>query len=445
MIIMKFGGSSVANAERICHVTDIIRMFLKDGPIIVASAMGKTTDNLLAAADKAVSGTVSIEEISKLHFSVADDLKVRHECITDLLDELQKLFEGISLIKEISPRTKDYLVSFGERLSVRILAAHLNQSGIKARFFDAWDIGFTSNSNFTNAEVLDETSDKIAASLGHLKADYAFTPVVTGFIAKDKNGSITTLGRGGSDLTASYLGAALGVNEIQVWKDVDGILTTDPRVVPCASPVKSISFEEASELAYFGAKVLHPRSILPAMAKNIPVRVKNSYNPSHSGTLILSQLSDENELLRVLTFKKHVTVVDIVSTRMLGQYGFLAKVFQIFDEQRISVDMLATSEVSISLTLDSLNGGIDRLVANLEKIANVRIKGDKTIITMVGNVKHSSKILEKTFEVLTHNGINVQMISQGASKVNISFIVDDAESDTCITELHRAFFEDPAK
>ncbi|MDD3148741.1 MAG: aspartate kinase [Candidatus Riflebacteria bacterium] len=444
MSVMKFGGSSLANADRIRHVTDIIKMFIDEGPIIVASAMGKTTDNLLAAAELAVSGTISLEEIRKLHFSVAEELKVNADSVSELLNELEKLLEGISLIKEISPRTKDYLVSFGERLSVRILSAYLGSSGMPARFFDAWDIGFTSNSSFTNAEVLEETSEKISASLGELKSAYAYTPVITGFVAKDKKGSITTLGRGGSDLTASYLGSALGVKEIQVWKDVDGILTTDPRVVKCARPVKNISFEEASELAYFGAKVLHPRSILPAMAGNIPVRVKNSYNPAHSGTLILSRLDDEKELLRVLTFKKHVTVVDIVSTRMLGQYGFLAKVFQIFDEQQISVDMLATSEVSISLTLDSLNGSLDRLRTELEKVANVRIKSGKTIITMVGNVKHSSQILEKTFAVLASNNINVQMISQGASKVNISFIVDDAESDICITELHRAFFEESA-
>ncbi|MDD2999047.1 MAG: aspartate kinase [Candidatus Riflebacteria bacterium] len=441
MIVMKFGGSSLANAERIRHVADIINMFVSDRPVIVASAMGKTTDNLLAAAEMALSGKVCIEEISRLHFAVAEELWVDRTGLVTLLDELHKLLEGIALIREISNRTRDYLVSFGERLSVRILAAYLCNAGIKAEFFDAWDIGFTSNSDFTDADVLEETYAKIAASLGNLKSDYAFTPVVTGFIAKDLNANITTLGRGGSDLTASILGAALSVDEIQVWKDVDGILTTDPRVVACAWPVTKISFEEASELAYFGAKVLHPRSILPAMARNIPVRVKNSYNPAHPGTLIVKNFDDKDELLRVLTFKKNVTLVDIVSTRMLGQYGFLARVFQLFDEQKISVDMLATSEVSISLTLDSKNGGLEKLKTELEKIANVNIKSGKTIITMVGNVKHSSEILEKTFDVLNRSGINVQMISQGASKVNISFIVDDNQAETCIVELHRAFFE----
>ena len=441
MIIMKFGGSSLANAERIRHVVDIIKMHIDEKPLIVASAMGDTTDNLLEAVDRALAGKVCIKDIRKLHLATAEELEVNPDVIKDLFDELKNLLSGIALIKEFSPRTRDYLVSFGERLSVRLIAGYLNRIGVEAKFFDAWDIGFTSNNDHNNGEILEESYAKIDETLGHLNSHYAYTPIITGFIAKSKNGNITTLGRGGSDLTASVLGAALRAREIQVWKDVDGILTTDPRIVSTARPVSNISFEEASELAYFGAKVLHPRSIIPAMCKKIPVRVKNSYNPTHPGTLILSMLDDSDEMLRVLTFKKKVTVVDIVSTRMLGQYGFLAKVFQIFDEYKVSVDMLATSEVSISLTLDNRENGIEALEAALDKIANVTIKKGKTIVTMVGNVRRSSEILERTFEVLSASGINVQMISQGASKVNISFIVDDSEADTCIRELHRTFFE----
>lgn len=441
MIIMKFGGSSLANAERIGHVVDIIKMYIAEKPLIVLSAMGDTTDHLLEAADRAIAGKVCIKDIRKLHLATADELEVNPDVIKDLFDELKNLLSGISMLKEFSPRTKDYLVSFGERLSVRLIAGYLNRVGIESKFYDAWDIGFTSNNDHNNGEILEESYARIDEKLGHLDSHYAFTPIITGFIAKNKSGNITTLGRGGSDLTASVLGAALRAKEIQVWKDVDGILTTDPRIVKNAQPVKNISFEEASELAYFGAKVLHPRSIIPAMCKKIPVRVKNSYNPTHPGTLILSMIDDSDEMLRVLTFKKKVTVVDIVSTRMLGQYGFLAKVFQIFDEQKVSVDMLATSEVSISVTLDNRENGIDGLRAELEKIANVTIKTGKTIVTMVGNVKRSSEILERTFEVLNASDINVQMISQGASKVNISFIVDDKEADTCIRDLHRAFFE----
>ncbi|GAB4271530.1 MAG: aspartate kinase [Candidatus Rifleibacteriota bacterium] len=441
MIIMKFGGSSVANADRIRHVTEIVKQNLDKKPVVVVSAMGTTTDNLLDTVSKALSGNISISEIEKLHRDTAAELGIIVPELDELLNELNKLLCGISLIREFSPRTKDYLVSFGERLSARVVAAHLTNAGIYARHYDSWELGITTNSEFTNADILDETYDSIKKSLANLKGDYTHTPVITGFIGKDKEGNITTFGRGGSDLTAAILGAALETDEIQVWKDVDGMLTTDPRVVKQAQPVKQISFEEASELAYFGAKVLHPRSILPAMNKNIPVRVKNSYNPTHPGTMILRGFNDEKEFVRVLTYKKHVTLIDIVSTRMLGQYGFLAKVFQIFDENRVSVDMLATSEVSISLTLDNRTTCLDRLRTELEKIATVHIKQNKTIITLVGNVKRSTQILEKTFDVLQEQDINVQMISQGASKVNISFIIDDDEAEASIRALHKAFFE----
>lgn len=440
MIVMKFGGSSVANAERIMHVAEIIKMFINKNPIVVTSAMGKTTDNLLTAANEALSGHVSLEEISELHLQTAKELQIDSDEIEILINELNGLLSKIVSDRELLPETKDYLISFGERLSARVVAAYLNKIGLRTKAYDAWDIGFTSDSNFTDSELISESYEEIANSLGALKSDYSYTPLITGFIAKDKNGKITTLGRGGSDLTASVIGKALNVEEIQVWKDVDGILTTDPRLVQNALPVRNISFEEASELAYFGAKVLHPRSIIPAMEGNIPVRVKNSYNPLHSGTLILNELTDANELLRVITFKRNVTLIDVVSSRMLGQYGFLAKVFQIFDEHRVSVDMLATSEVSISLTLDNKVENLPQLKKELDKIARVNIRHDKTMITLIGNIKRSSEILGKTFDAMLNKDINVQMISHGASKVNTSFIIDDSQTEVCVMELHNIFF-----
>ena len=365
MIVMKFGGSSIANAERIRHVTDIIKMFLAERPVIVASAMGKTTDNLLAAAERAVNGQVCIEEICHLHYSVAAELQIETVEVQSLLDELKKLLEGISLIREVSARTKDYLVSFGERLSVRILAAHFSRVSVNARFFDAFDIGFVTNSDFTNAELLDDSYNRIGEAFAALQSDYVYTPIVTGFIAKDRNGAITTLGRGGSDLTASVIGAAIKAKEIMVWKDVDGILTTDPRVVHVAQPVKNISFEGQANWLISAQRFCTPVRCCrpwPGIFRSESEFIQ-PVSPRH---LILSRFDGKDELLRVLTLKKNVTLVDIVSTRMLGQYGFLARVFQIFDEQRISVDMLATSEVSISLTLDSRNGQLDGLKRELK-------------------------------------------------------------------------------
>ena len=440
MIVMKFGGSSLENAERIRYIVDIIKMYLDKKPILVLSALGKTTDNLLDAGQKALKGTIDIEEIKNLHLKTCKELNIDDKPIVYLLEELTNLLNGISMLKELSARTDDYLVSFGERLSVRIVSQYLDKSGIKSNYFDAWDIGFVTDSQFKFAELLPETYQNIGNTFAELKENYTMTPVVTGFIAKDKNGNITTLGRGGTDLTASVIGSSLSVDEIQVWKDVDGILTTDPRIVKDAYPVDCISFEQASELAYFGAKVLHPRSIIPAMKKNIPVAVKNSYNPSHPGTKILNEIPGDDSWVKSITYKKNITLIHIVSSRMLGQYGFLAKVFQIFGDLQISVDVITTSEVSIALTLDNDNN-LDDLKYELQKIASVTVFQGKSIVSLIGDIKHSVHILSKTMDIFREKEIAVQMISHGASKVNNSFIVDDKDAEQFIKQLHKLFFE----
>jgi len=269
-------------------------------------------------------------------------------------------------------------------------------------------------------------------------------PVVTGFIAHDKQGRITTLGRGGSDLTASTLGVATGVDEIQVWKDVNGIMTANPKLVPDAIPVPFVSFDEAAELAYFGAEILHPISMIPAMKYNIPVRVKNSYNPSHPGTVITSDKEYGDTLVTAITTKRNIDLVDIVSTWMLGQYGFLSKVFSIFEEHKLSVDVVATSEVSISLTLDKRKAGgqenEEKVVEALQKYASVTIHANRAIVSLIANVERSSEVMAMVFEVFKEAGIQVEMLSQGASKVNISLIIRDEECDQAIRLLHDRFF-----
>jgi aspartate kinase len=439
MIAVKFGGSSIADAEKIKNITDILKNLIDEKPVVVLSAIGNTTDELIKAGVNALQGKIDIQKIKTMHNEVAELLMLDKKDIEVLFSEIQNLLMGISLIREFSKRTYDYLISFGERLSVRIISAYLELIGIRAKYFNSWELGLITNSNFNNAEILDETFDNLRRNLIHLDSEYEYTPIITGFIGKDKEGNITTLGRGGSDLTVSIVGAALKVKEIQIWKDVDGILTCDPRLVENPIPVPYISFEEASELAYFGAKVLHPRSILPAMKNNIPVIIKNYLNPGLSGTEIINNFVDENELLRAITYKKNITIIDIVSTRMLGHYGFLANVFQILNDLKISVDMVATSEVSISFTLD-YNDNLEILKNELEKISTVDIKRGNTIISLIGNVHHSSEILNKTFSILNELRINVKMISQGASKVNISFIISDETAETCIKEIHKKFF-----
>ncbi|MBI5390677.1 aspartate kinase [Candidatus Woesearchaeota archaeon] len=440
MIILKFGGSSVANAERIKEVAALMQAYRQQHPVIVLSAMGDTTDHLLAAGHAALHDRDAMQQrydqIKALHQQTAQDLGIFFPL--DLLDSLKDLLQGIHLLGEFSPKTRDTLMSFGERLSVRMVAAYIASQGIAAKSHDAWDLGFMTNNSFGHAEILDESFPLIENSFSMFKHDFPWIPVVTGFLGKDRDGNITTLGRGGSDLTACVLAAALHADEVIVWKDVDGILTTDPRLVKEAKSIPAISFEEAAELAYFGAQVLQPGSLLPAMKLNIPVRVKNSYNVQHPGTVIVKALDDDAKI-RAITFKKHVILVDLVSTRMLGQSGFLQHVFQVFANLNISVDVVATSEVSISLTLDQ-RYDIQPLKIALEKIAHVTINEGKTIMSLIGNVRHSSEILAESFAIMQQLDINVQMISQGASKVNISMIVDDAEGERCITALHRHFF-----
>lgn len=440
MIVMKFGGSSVANAERIKHVASIIKAYREKRPVVVLSAMGDTTDHLLAAADLAVTGTVDVAGVAKLHEETARELGINIDAIEALLAELKQLLTGISMLKEISRRSRDYLVSFGERMSVRMMAAYLRSQGVDAKFYDAWDIGFVSDSNYMAAELLDEVWENIPRHLGsYSKGLDNAIPIVTGFIAKDKRGIITTLGRGGSDLTATMIGAAMNAEEVQTWKDVDGILTSDPRVVKEAKPVPEVTYEEAQELAMFGSQVLHPRSMVPVRKSGTPVRVKNSYNIESKGTIIVERHSGKVPPVCAITSVKHVQLIDMVSNRMLGAAGFLAHIFNNFLKWNVCIDVIATSEVSVSCTVSGKEK-LEGLVQDLSKACDVSVRKERAIVTVICDVEHSSAILASGFEALADEGINVQMISQGASKVNISFIVNDDEADRTVQILHQAYF-----
>ncbi len=438
MIIMKFGGSSVGTAERIRSVNKIIANYLSEKPIIVCSAMGKTTDLLLLAGQKALlEGVVDCQEIKSNHLQACEELIINPEVIQELLSELEQLLNGIKQIREISPRTKDYLVSFGERLAVRVIATSFNQEGLKAQFFDSWEIGIKTNNKFMEASLLPEADQEINQKLGFLKTDYQFTPVITGFIGQAPCGSITTFGRGGSDLTSSIIGAALDVKEIQVWKDVDGLMTADPRKVPNAIPVNKVSFEEASELSYFGAKVLHPLSMMPAKEKGITVRVKNSYNPEALGTIITAETDYSLGPVKSITSKNDIILIDIVSSKLLGAVGFVSKVFNAFEKYDISVDVLASSEVSISLTVDKQDN-LEKLVSELSEFASVNVLHNHSIVSLICNAQNSSLILSDLFLALSKEKLNPKMLSQGASKLNISLVFDQAEADRALNIAHNS-------
>ena len=458
---MKFGGSSLAGPDRVQHVAELIRDQIQQNAggirprAVVCSAMGNTTNDLLRAGDAALQyGDASLEMqgIIEYHNTVLDTIlpddnddttTATRDQVGQLLHECRDLLEGVSLLRELSPKTLDQLQSYGERCSARIVAAQLQRLGVSARAYDAWDVGIWTTRDFGEAKLLAESEESaIPRAFDDIPVDTV--AVVTGFIGRDRiSGHITTLGRGGSDLTATALGAALGVDEIQVWKDVDGILTCDPRMVPAAKTVSHVSYEEASELAYFGAQVLHPIAMQPAMRRNVPVRVKNSYDPTAVGTLIRDTKPAVHSLVTAITYKRDVKMMDLSSTQMLGAYGFLARVFLEFERHQLSVDVLASSEVSVSLTLDQNqdDAEIDSLMLDLEECAKVTIEQDKAILTLIADVERSSQVLATVFEVFAANDIKVQMMSQGASKVNISFVVDGHELERAIRQLHKCFFE----
>jgi len=448
--VMKFGGSSIANAERIDHVAHLIKDQIQSNyrpRAVICSAMGKTTNSLLSAGDFALEGRVNIDAIRTLHMAACDEFdlpKNTREEVNDLLDECEDLLNGVRLIQELSPKSLDQLVSYGERCSVRIMASRLNQIGVPAQAFDSWDVGIFTDSNFGDARLLASSEQAIANTFEN-RIDPNVVAVVTGFIGHDPNGRITTLGRGGSDLTATAIGAACRLDEIQVWKDVDGILTADPRLVANAIPVPDVSYEEASELAYFGAKVLHPIAMQPAMKYGVPVRVKNSYNPSAEGTVIKKKVKGEDQrLVTAITCKRDIKLLDIQSNAMLGSYGFLATVFGDFEKHRLSVDVLASSEVSVSLTLDKKQSAadVDAVMKDLVTYASVSLAEHRSILTLIADVERSSDVLATVFRVFSQQGIQVEMMSQGASKVNISFILRDDQLDDAIMNLHYCFFED---
>jgi aspartate kinase len=373
-----------------------------------------------------------------LHHSESAGLGVECE-IEAHFQELAELVKGIAILGELTPRATDAVAAFGERLSSLIVTARFSQCGIHTAHVDARSVIVTDRRHTQAAPVFAETYARLAATIPPLAAKQVV--VMGGFIASTEDGVTTTLGRGGSDYTASIVGAGIGAEEIQIWTDVDGMLTADPTILPGGYRVKQCSFAEAAELAYFGAKVLHPATVLPAIEKNIPVRILNSRRPHVEGTLITAEAPRSASPIRSIACKRNITLVNIVSTRMLMAHGFLRRIFEVFDRFETPVDMLATSEVSVSLTIDN-TGALETIRTEIEHFAEVSVEEDQAIVCMVGdNIRHTPGIAARAFGAL--GGINIRMISQGASRLNISVVVAAADLKRAVESLHREFFSDP--
>ena len=435
MIVMKFGGSSLSTAEKIRRCVEIVRSELDREPVVVVSAHGGMTDCLLEAARKALAGGVDTEKFETFHFGLVDALGVDRRLIEGLVRRLETLLHGVSLIGELTPRTTDHVMSFGERISSVIMAAALTNEGIAAAAVSAWDIGLLTDSSFGSAAPLDGIEEKIAGCLG----EFTEVPVTTGFIAKDRAGSITTLGRSGSDYTAAIIGAAVGAEEIQIWTDVDGVMTADPDLCADAENLPMLSFNEASELATYGAEVLHPSTLLPAVEKNIPVKVANTSRPTDPGTRIVVEALPGNRLAKSIVYKENLCLVSIVSHRFLSTAGFLKTALSVLAGHGIDIHIAATSHCGVSFVTARPyeRSMLEPAAAELGNLGEVTIERDKAIVCVVGEeLRGNHEVLGKVFTTLAKSNINARMVSQSASEINVAFLVDNAQIAAAVTALH---------
>lgn len=459
MIVMKFGGTSVQDSAAIDRTAEIVAGRLERNPTVVVSAMARVTDSLLRIAYQAKEhrikeATSEIDELRTRHLVVAREIvkgssgapaaacspeSVERE-IRSQFSEIENLAHSVATLGELTPRSQDAIVSFGERLSSVIVAAALSAREIPAKLVDSRRFVITDD-RFTKAvPYIQETTRRTRVALLPL-IEAGVVPVAQGFIGSTEDGVTTTIGRGGSDYTAALVGAALDADSIEIWTDVDGLMTADPRVVPDAKRIRVISFAEASELSYFGAKVLHPSTVLPAVEKGIPVHIYNTRNPTCEGTLIVAEPLASSNVIKSIAFKRGVTIVNVTSTRMLLAYGFLRTIFEVFERHQTSVDVVTTSEISVSITLDNADQ-LDSIKRDLSGTGQVSIESDKAIVCVVGdNLKFTPGVAARLFDAI--KSTNVNMISQGASEINVTFVIDESQVENVVRRLHDEFFAAP--
>ncbi len=448
---MKFGGTSVESGVAIERAARIVGEQIARQPVVVVSAIGKTTSHLLAAGAEAAGGQklqalARLRNIREMHGReaekvIAPQVQKEAECVLDAhFQELAELLEALVLARELTPRSIDAIASYGERLSSQLIAFAFQSRGMEAIHVDARTVIVTDGRHTNAMPLLPESYDRLREVIGPLVRQNKI-PVMGGFIGATEGGITTTLGRGGSDFSAAIIGAGLEAGEIQIWTDVDGVMTCDPKLIPNPHRVKVISFAEAAELAYFGAKVLHPATLLPAMDKNIPVLVLNSRRPDMPGTRIGAESVPCSNLIKAISCKRGIYVVNIRSTRMLMAHGFLNRIFEVFNRHETAVDMLASSEVSVSLTVDDA-ARLAAICDELRDFAEVTVEQDQAIICMVGdNIRHTPGVAARAFGAL--EAVNIRMISQGASRVNLGFVVAGDDLQKTVTLLHEEFFKHP--
>ncbi|NOZ76341.1 MAG: aspartate kinase [Euryarchaeota archaeon] len=458
-LVMKFGGTSVGSGERIRGVAEIVKAHRARETVVVVSAMSTVTNQLVDVAQEAING-ITEEDIKDF----ARRLKEKHarairvavarehqgpplQEVERLSTELEKVLVGISYVGELTPRSMDYVLSFGERMSAPILSGALKSQGIESSWFSGYEAGIVTDSSFGKANPLwAKTNRKIKRVLGR-RTERGEVPVVTGFVAGDEKGRITTLSRGGSDFSAAIIGSALKADEIWIWTDVDGVYTTDPRMVKQARTIDVISFAEAMELAYFGARVLHPKTIEPAMEKDIPVRVRNTFKPEHRGTLIVREQKKIKEIVKAVTVLDDCALLTISGVGMIGVPGVAARVFTALAAEKVNIMMISqgSSEVNISLVVEK--GDLNRAIRTIKKtfpgkdiVKDVTYDKDIAVIAVIGAGMRGTKgVAARVFRAAADAGVNVLMIAQGSSEVNISFVVAAKDAKKGVVALHKEF------
>jgi aspartate kinase len=447
VIVVKFGGTSVGDAEAIERAAEIVRGRIDRHPAVVVSALAGATNSLLAIGEQSAKGHLigalrGVETLRDRHFQQCEKLlgasgeasEVAAE-MSASFDELASLAEALSVLGHATPRSFDAIAALGEQLSSQLVAAFFKLRGIPAEHMDARDV-FVTDDNFMSAEPQIEAIAEAARNLVQPLIQDGKVPVMGGFIGRTTRGITTTLGRGGSDYSASLLGAALHADAIEIWTDVDGMLTADPRVVKGSKLIEQIRFDEASELASFGAKVLHPNTIAPAVRLGIPVFIYNSRNPKGKGTRIT--FDAPRRAVSAIAGKGGITVVKVGAAKMLFARGFLRRVFEIFERNGISVDVVATSEVSVSVTVDDPSG-LESLVVELSQLGDVSVERDHAIVAVVGAaISEDSAAMGRAIGAL--DGIKVHMMSLSATGINLTMIVNGDQLNPAIERLHDTFF-----
>jgi len=450
MIVMKFGGTSVKDVAAVRRLVDIIRHEQRP-KVVVVSALSKVTDALIEVGRLAERGDAeaAAEAVRALHrrhqeMSVLVTSPERRPelvvALDELFAELSAIVHALAVVEEVSPRSADTIVAFGELASSKIVAAAFEDAGLRGHWVDARQVLVTDAQHGAAQPDRGATDERLRSIVRPL-LDQRLVPVLGGFIGGTKARLTTTLGRGGSDYSAALFGAGLQAEEIQIWTDVDGMLTADPRVVASPRVVPQLSFDEASELAYFGAKVLHPSTILPAVGLGIPVRILNSQRPEAKGTLITGEPSPNGDGPAAIACKRGVTRLDIASSRMLMAYGFLRRVFEVFERYRTPVDVVTTSEVSVSVTIDDRRA-LDAIVAELSSFADVSCEDGMAIVCAVGEMLRRDTCLA-TRVLGALEGLPLAMVSQGGSRKNITVVLRDDDVKGAMERLHRRFFEGP--